>query len=175
MEGDFILQSIAEQGRAANEAFERKLKAATPLEILLETPDEAAELEKMCQDVAQKFADAGNPWDGGAFDFAKGETEETPRRSLAELEAAYPENPWGKTAQHGSAATRQDEERETPEVIADDRPVRERRVENMKACILSKMQDGRSRADVVNELLKIAGNSCYSRQIVRDAEMQTPE
>ena len=147
-EGDFILNSIAEQGRTANQDFDRRLKSATPpLEILLECPDEAAELAKCMADMEQQVApNAGNPFgDAGTFDIEEAAASEAPARSIAQLEELFPENPWlGKTAQHERAAEHQDEEEETdpPELPEQTGTVRERRVERMKGCILSRMQDG---------------------------------
>lgn len=178
MEGDFLLNKIAAEGQAANADFERRLKTAPPLEILLECPDEADELQKMMQDMERQFsANAGNPFgDAHTFDVEKAATSDA-APSIAELEAKYPENPWGSIAKREPATQHQDAEEETdpPELPEQTGTVRERRVESMKGSILARMQDGASRATAVAELLKIAGNSTYSRQIVRDAETQTAD
>lgn len=172
MEGDFILQSIAEQGRAANEAFERKLKAVAPLEVLLECPDDADELAKCMENMERQFTPAENPWTSEKFTPA-----DEPVLSIAELEKRYsaPENLWSKAAKPEPAAEHQDEEQDEPEIIPDRATRFERQVRNMKACVLSKMQEGKSRDAAVAELLKIAGNNTYSRQIIREAEAQSPD
>jgi hypothetical protein len=175
MDGDFIFQRIQQQGREANESFERRLKASAPLEVLLECEDSDAELAKMMGDMERQFAPAENPWDVEKFTPVR----ELAPLSLAELEKKFsaPENPWGKAAEPQPGTEHQDEEDEREEIeIPPDRATRyERHVETMKGRILSRMQGGASRASAVAELLKIAGGNSYSRQIVRDAEMQSPD
>lgn len=178
-EGDFVLNSIAAQGREANETFERRLKASTPpLEILLECPDDADELAKCMAAMERQFApNAGNPFgDAGLFDISKAATDERPALSIAELEAKYPENPWGAAVAKREPVTQpEQEETEAPQLPEQRGTVRERHLERMKSAILARMQDGVSRATAVAELLKIAGSNTYSRQIVREAELQSED
>ncbi|MGA9969863.1 MAG: hypothetical protein WA690_03130 [Candidatus Acidiferrales bacterium] len=171
-ETDFVLGRIQQEGERANQDFERRLKSATPpLEVLLECEDSDEELRKMMDDMHRRYADdETNPWKAEKFTPA-----DEPVLSIAELEKKFSApNPWDAPTVRGADA-HPDEEEDEPEPIPDRATRFERHVRNMKACVLSKMQEGKSRAVAVQELLEIAGANSYSRQVVRQAEVESPE
>lgn len=171
-EGDFVLNSIAEQGKAANADFERRLKAAPPLEVLLDTPDEADELQKLMDDIERSVATETNPYgDAGRFDITKAIADETPIPTIEELERKYSANPWGKAAQHERVTAHQDEEEETdpPELPEQTGARYEREVQRMASSILCKMQtQNMSKASAV-ETLRGMTQRAESLQIIEAA------
>jgi hypothetical protein len=180
METNFVLQSIAEQGREANERFEKRLMAEVPLDLLL---SETLESEEVTIEQLEKRAreqETPNLWPvEAAFDVSKGEQSEDPPLTYADLQRSSERDPLHQLVaravreelkRHASQVELDEEEeepRETPQ-LPEDRAGEtrfDRHVANMKARIEFGVNEGTDKAAVIAELRKIA-SSDYSRGII---------
>jgi hypothetical protein len=179
METNFILTSIQEEGRRANERFERALKTELPLDLqLLEGLDEqeisVEQLEKAAKEQAQP-----NAWPtSAAFDIAKGLRSEAPELTFADLQRGGDRDPLRAMVEkavreelkrHASNTELDEEEeepRETPQLPEDRGATRfDRDVENMRATIDFRVSEGADKAEAVAALRKVTANA-YSQRVI---------
>jgi hypothetical protein len=176
METNFVLNSISEEGRRANEKFERGLKTELPLDLqLLEGLDvpevTVAQLEKRAREEQQP-----NPWDNAEFSLEEAATSEDRPLSYADL--AERRDPLtemvaravrAELKRHASNVELDEEEeepQETPELPEDRDGTRfERDVEIMARCIQSRMSRGIEKAAAVQSLRK-ATSQPYSQGVI---------